>query len=758
MRSFLILRSVVTLPLVAVLALGQGVVRRPSVIAATEEPKQQAPAAPATAQPGAAQPGAAQPAPKTAAAQPDNRLTDNGGFLLNNVSLIDLIDILAKRLKINYILDPRVKGTVTIYSYGEVRPVDLMPLLQTVLRVNAATIVKVGEMYRVVPLSAVAPLPMQPQINAESKTLPDDERMILNMVFLKYATTAEVAKLITPFLGEGATMSTYEPANLLVLLDNSRNMKRTMDLLALFDSDTFAGQRVRLFEVSNGRPSELAKELETVFKAYSLSEKNSAVKFLPVDRINTLIAVAPNPGIFVEVDKWLKKFDIPVKSPVGAVSNYVYRLKYGRAETIAMAIMALYSGNPMAMMAMMSMMSAATNSSLSGSTGTSNSLATGTTGITGGLTGGYGTMGMMSMMGGYGTGYGASSYGISNQSVAGTATGTNAQAGSGATGSQDMTGSFLGNQQGGSGGQSSRMPRVVPNPMDNTLLVQGTPQEWEQITHLLQQLDVAPRQVLIDAKIYEVVLDGAYAAGVTAYLQKKTDSGTATDGASRTLTATSSAGLNLTAGALVLNNHELLTLLTASETSKRTKVISAPSIIATDSIAASINVGTDVPVLTSTAASSATSSGSTLYNQTVSNRSSGVTLNILARVNSSGIVTMVINQQVSTPIAPDAKSTIQSYSFQQRTVQTQVTVQDGDTVAIAGIILENDLHSSAGIPLLHKIPFFGAAFGAHSTSKSRTELIIFLTPRVIYDSNQITDATDELKSKVKRLQRMIKDE
>ena len=91
------------------------------------------------------------------------------------------------------------------------------------------------------------------------------------------------------------------------------------------------------------------KELETVFKAYSLSEKSAAVKFLPVDRINTLIAVAPNPGIFDEVKKWIEKLDIPVKITAGAVNNYVYRLKYGRAETVAMAIMALYSGNPFAL-------------------------------------------------------------------------------------------------------------------------------------------------------------------------------------------------------------------------------------------------------------------------------------------------------------------------------------------------------------------------------------------------------------------------
>ena len=74
------------------------------------------------------------------------------------------------------------------------------------------------------------------------------------------------------------------------------------------------------------------------------------MKFLPVDRINTIIAVAPNPGVFPQVKEWIEKLDIPVKITAGAINNYVYRLKYGRAETVAMAIMALYTGNVSALM------------------------------------------------------------------------------------------------------------------------------------------------------------------------------------------------------------------------------------------------------------------------------------------------------------------------------------------------------------------------------------------------------------------------
>jgi general secretion pathway protein D len=303
---------------------------------------------------------------------------------------------------------------------------------------------------------------------------------------------------------------------------------------------------------------------------------------------------------------------------------------------------------------------------------------------------------------------------------------------------------------------------VIPNPFDNTLLIQGTPQEYEQIASLLRQIDISPRQVLIDAKIYEVDLTGAFAAGVESFLQQRGTSTPSSGGGitpTRILQATGGAGgLALTTGALVLKSHELLAVLTAQEQRTRVRVVSAPSIMATDSIPATMNVGDQVPVLTSQAVvGGVQSGGSSVFANTVSNQASGVTLNITAHVNSSGVVTMIINQQVSAPEAPPIGVSSASTSFSNRSISTQLTVEDGDTVAIGGIITEKRTESSGGVPVLHRIPILGAAFGAKSSNSSRTELIIFLTPRVIYDTNQIIDASDELKSNLKRVQKLMKE-
>jgi len=728
--------------------------RPPTII---DTPQQQQPQQPQPGQPG--RPGT-QPQQNVPASNAP-RLDQPGALRLTNVSLTELIDILAKQLKINYILDPGVKGSVTVYTYGEVKPVDLMQLLDTVLRVNGATMVKVGDLYRIVPVARINQLPIQPNVNLDNKTLPDDERVVLNLIFLKYASAAEIANLVKPFLGEGGTLSVYDPANLIIMQDNARSMKRTMDLIAMFDSDQFAGQRVRLFEVENSRPSDLQKDLDSVFKSYALSEKNQSVRFIPVDRINTIIAVAPNPGIFAKVEEWIKKLDVAVKQSAGQTNSYVYRLKYARAETIAMAIMALYSNNPMALMmlATMAQMNNQVGGGMYGSNGLMGNGAYGSPYGMGGMMGG-GMMGggMMGMMGigamglaGMYPGMNYASYGyMPPMSTSPVATNPLAPQNPADTGA-GLTGQYLGNQPYGLQQPGGRIPHVIPNPFDNTLLIQATPQEYEQILGLLRQLDVAPRQVLIDAKIYEVELTGAFAMGVNSFLQQK-------DTGSRVLNITTgAAGLTLNAGALVLRSHELLAAITAAETNTHTRVISAPSIIATDSIAASLNVGEDVPVLTSQAVTGVQQSGNSLFTNTVSSRSTGVTLSILARVNSSGIVTLVINQNVSSPEAPAAGG-IQSPSFSNRSFQTQLTVQDGDMIAIGGIIQDSNLQSSSGVPVLHRLPIIGPAFGTRSVSKSRTELVVFLTPRVIYDANQMVEASDEIKSGMKRIQKFSNDQ
>ena len=710
-----------------------------------------APAAPAPT-PAAAAPA---PAPQTQPAQtPPSNISVPGALNLTGASLLEVIDVLARDLHINYILDSRVKGgSVTINTYGEIKAMDVRPLLETILRMNGYQMVQVGNIYRIVPVAEAGRLPVSAESNATN--LPDDERLILNLVFLKFVTSAEMAKLLEPFNGEGSRMIPYDPANLLIIEDNSRNMKRTMDLIAMFDSDALAGQRVHSYTTTNGRPSDLAKELDTIFKAYALSEKSASVKFLPVDRINTLIAVAPNPGTFKTVEEWIKKLDIPAKPPVGSVDNHVYKLKYGRAEILGPVISQLYGGP------------GSFGNSQYGQTQFGNLSTTGLS--TGGMLGASGGSYGSGIGGGAGTGIGSSGAfpsgggssmpGQFGAAPGGTGSMTGGMTGTGFGGTpqspQNLTGSYLG---AGAAGGYNMLPRIIPNPYDNTLLIQSTPEQWAQIEKLLLQLDIPPRQVLIDCKIYEVDLSGALSYGVEYYLTQKANNATGLGSQFLAQGGSNEGGLTLSAGLLATRSRLLLAAVTASDVSQYAKMVASPSIIATDSIPAAINVGVEVPTLQSQAITGVQQGGNSLFANTISEQNTGVTLGLVARINASGVVTLVINQEFSQPIAPSAGSAIQSPSFSQRTVSTQVTVSDGDTVAIGGIIQEQSGVSTTGIPLLSRLPYVGGLFGYKSYTKSRTELLVFLTPRVIYDTNQIQDATQDLKDRMKDLRRLIKDE
>ena len=688
---------------------------------------------------------------------------------MNNVSLTEVIDLLARQLKLNYILDPRVHGGVILNTYGEVKDVDTRSLLDTILRINGAALVQQGSIYRIVPLADISHLPMPPETKTDPSDIKDDDQPMFNLVFLKYVTANELADVLKPFVGEGASLATYPPANLLLLLDSRRSMRRTMELISMFDSDQLANQRVRVFEVRYGRPSDLTKELDSIEKSISLSEKNSPIKFLPIDRINTIIAVAPNPGAFVEVEKWLGKLDSPARATVGAIGNYVYRVRYGDATSIACSIQALYG-------------------QLAGYGGAQNNIMTcmningAGAGFGGGAGGGIGTPlnGIGSSMpggGAYGGGYGGANgaYGGGYAAAAGVpgsyvgnppnyGTGQTGAGGGAPTGNPfagnanaaaagtDLTGQYLGNAPVG-GGFFGNRPRVVANPFNNTLLIMASAQDYENIQSLLKDLDVPPRQVLIEAKIYTVDISHAFSSDVRAALQKIAGN------TPHTVLGSFGGGTSsLSLGALVGKSREVEAAVTLMENENRAKQVSAPAVIATDSIAASISVGSTVPTLSGEAVTGAQSNGTSLFANSVSNVATGTTFTITARVTPSGIVTMIVNQQVSAPqpISPSATGiAAQTPSFSTQGVSTQITVQDGDTVAIGGVISESNTVTMSGIPLLHRIPVFGALFGSRSYSSDRSELVIFLTPHVIYDSTQMVDATEEVKARLKGLRKVV---
>lgn len=719
-------------------------------------------------------------APQVPATPPAGVKIPMGSTNLENASLTLVIDQLARLLKLNIIVDPLVKGSITLNTYGDPSGLDARNMLELILRINDFGLIQDGQLYRVIPLKKILHLPMHPEI--DQKNIPEDDQTILNLVFLKYVNVDELAKVLKEFVGENSDMISYPPANLLFLLDSRRNMRRTMELINEFDSDTFANQRVRLFEVKNVKPSDLAKDLDNIFKSISLDAKSSPVRFIGVDRINTLIAVASNPGAFENAAEWLRKLDIPVKITAGSIENYVYRVNYGRADCLAQALTQLFSpgyggrgGSGFNNQSAGGYANNGYGNNGYGGNGYGNN-GYGNNGYGGGAYGGaFGGGGMNG--GGYGNsnsfnsnfggsggcnatglGGGGGGYGAYNPAQPygyPTFGGYNAETSAANATGQPIAAAPAGSPIGAAAAAPATPavppvvpPRIIPNPLDNKLIIQANQEQYQNILKMLKELDVPPRQILLEAKIYSVTLSDAFTSNVTATLAQ-----TSTGGIRQLLGGAASTGLTLNAGMLVGQSRQLLLALSASENRSYTKLLSEPSLIATDSIPATINVGTQVPVTTGSTV--IPSGGNVTATSSYSSESTGITLEVNARVNSSGVVTLIINQEIS---AVDAAQTTNASTpaFDQQVVQTQITMMDGDTIAIGGLISETYTNNTSGIPGLIRIPWIGWLFGNKSVSKGRNELIMFFTPHVIFDETNLIEASDELKARVKMLKRSLR--
>ena len=652
-------------------------------------------------------PAAAQQAPAAPAQQADQAVPI--ALHLENADLLQVIGIIAGELQMNYVVDPRVQGTVIINTLGQLQRSDLFPLLQMILRINGATAVQTGNFYRIVPLQEVQRLPIEPELNPQAASLSDDDRMVMNIIPLKYVSAPDMTRILTPFVSEGGHLVSHDAGNVLMITDTSRSMKRLLEIVAMFDTEVFTNQRARLYPIKNSQAGRIALELQEVFSAYALSAESSAIRFVPMDRINSVLVVTGNPGVYPEVERWLERLDQAV--PEAGVRTFIYRVENGKAENLASVLTQLLFGAP---------------PPLTQSPGAAGQPAGA---ISGAQVGG-------AMISG---------------------------APAGAPAAVPAAASLVPGAMTRQGQTAQADPlahlRIVPDIINNLLVIRATAQEYERIRQMLQELDIVPRQVMIEAKVYEVDLTGDLSAGVTAFLQRRTTNGLNSRGTGG-FGAVSGGAPALTAsmGTLVGRMRELLIFLNAAESRSDARVISAPSILATDNLPASISVGAEIPILSSQVFGlGAQTAGNPVFTNSIQNRETGVLLTIVPRVNSSGLVTLQISQEVSAPLAP-AAGAIQSPSISKRSISTQAVVQDGETIALGGIIQENRTYSRNRIPLLGDIPYVGALFGNTSLSTQRTELILLLTPTVIQDTSEARIATAEFRGKLRELSKILAEE
>ena len=293
----------------------------------------------------------------------------------------------------------------------------------------------------------------------------------------------------------------------------------------------------------------------------------------------------------------------------------------------------------------------------------------------------------------------------------------------------------------GATGQNSTTgePRITADEANNALLIMATPPQYKLIEEAIEQLDTIPLQVLIEASVAEVTLTKDLSYGVQSYFK---------NGPAQTLVAQGPPPLALSPGGLSFlfsrgtSTNVVLDLLS---TVTKVKVLSAPTVMVLNNHTASLDVGDQIPVATSSSVSVQSSDAPVI--NTIQQQNTGVILKVTPRVNQGGLVRMDISQEVSAPQGVSV-SAIQSPTISQRKIETTVAVQDGQTLALGGLISDNVTNGVSGVPWLSEVPVVGSLFGTTNDSVQRTEIIVLVTPHVVRDAPSAESVTDELRSKL----------
>jgi general secretion pathway protein D len=178
----------------------------------------------------------------------------------------------------------------------------------------------------------------------------------------------------------------------------------------------------------------------------------------------------------------------------------------------------------------------------------------------------------------------------------------------------------------------------------------------------------------------------------------------------------------------------------------KVKILSAPQVMVLDNEPARLQVGQQVPVLTGTATSTLTT-GAPVVNS-VDYHATGVIMQVTPRVNSGGLVTLDIAQEVS-DVAPQATNSVSgSPTFNDQTFRTRVAIQDGQTIGMAGLIRDNASEGNTGIPFLKDIPILSTILSTQTGTRTRQELLVLITPHVVHDQRDARALTEDLRSQL----------
>jgi general secretion pathway protein D len=626
--------------------------------------------------------------------------------------------ILGTILRLNYTIDPAVHGSTTLRTTRPLTRAELLPTLQSMLAQNGAALVQSDGLYRVVP-AAQAITAAGSAATAGYVVVP-----------LRYAQADDLAKVLQPFVGDAGRITADPARNALVVGGEPQARDSLIALIQAFDVDALAGQSYALLPVGGGDAKDFSTALQDAFRSQSGGATAGLVRVVPMPRIDAVLVIAPA-ARYIEAARQVFSLVQRQQQQNVRIWHVVY-LHNGHPNDIANVLQQAFTPNRVTAQPEPKVPL------------------------------GYGVMGAGQGNGGPGGG-GLGIGGAGGQGIAGVP-----QGGMGGLGGQAMGGSALSQvpqaaaqapglaggsplagplEQGGSEVDQTAL-RIIPDPQNNALLIQATSREESAIEAMLRKLDIMPLQVRIDAVIAEVTLNDNLQFGTQFFFQAG-GINSALNFAQQQLQSPSQIALNTSFPGFFIGGHGTggaPLALSALQAVTTVNVLSSPELMVLDNHPARLQVGDVVPYLTES--SQSTLIGSAPVINSINYQPTGVILEITPRVNTGGLVTLDIRQEVSDVSTTITTPGINSPTFLERNIASRVAVQDGQTIGLAGLIRDSSTLGNQGIPWLKDVPVLGLLAGNQNNMRQRTELLMLLTPHVVHDGRDARELTEDLRDQL----------
>ncbi|MGZ8158911.1 MAG: type II secretion system secretin GspD [Methylobacter sp.] len=594
--------------------------------------------------------------------------------------------VLSDILGQNYVLSPKVAGKVTLQTTDPLSKDELIPTLEMLLRMNNAVLIKDANIYHIEPASEALYSSNFAPSGTGGRT-----GFQVRVIPVRNVAVQDIVDVIKPLVQEKTILNVDATRNILIASGTPDEVGRVMDMVSTFDIDVLKGRSFGLFPLSHVEPETLIKELEEIFYKKGKDGESEFFRFIPVERLNAVMAITHQASYLRDIENWIFRLDRANTASGGGVN--VYRVQHVDAEELAATLNEIFTGA------------------------------------------------------------------AKKEKAAKVAPGQKAA---------ELTNKPAEKPKPSSAGKPGQTGdaevanidnvKIISDVANNSVVIVATPQEYEVILPVIKQLDVLPLQVLIDATIVSVALTDELKYGISWYLSQGNDAlastGTPPGKVADTLgTAAQAAAAAATGGfSAIYSSGAVKALLNAQATANNLNVISSPSLMVLNNQQAKINVGDQVPVQTSTtsiplAGGTTVTSSSLAVGSSIQYIDTGVTLEVTPRVNANGMVIMEIKQIVSNA-KPSTTGVTTTVTIAKKEIESSVAVHDGETIVLGGLIDDNNAEGSAGIPVLKDIPWIGPIFGGKTFTRTKTELVVLITPRVVKSKQDSRLISDEFKRKL----------